>query len=228
MSGILSHPLSASFPTCSSQGTSDLFYFLYLISKPPCPAAAAPALRFVLFVPFYRLFKKSPLCLSPSCLCSFVPFSCSRCCTTGLLWNSLLPWGLVAILGDKLWQEEQESWASLPAWPSPHSSASALYWKTWLFSQNYHYHLLEKYFTFSEWRLPEPIAFCADGRIQTRDSMGIFSSVAVNILFSGRWILDSHTAKINTVLKEISLWLISSTENEYGSVFRCLNWKFFM
>lgn len=48
---------------------------------------------------FLCCFEKSPLCLSPSCLCSFVPFSSSRCCTTGLPWNLVLPWALVAFLG---------------------------------------------------------------------------------------------------------------------------------
>lgn len=68
--------------------------------------------------------------------------------------------------------------------------------------------------------------------------MGMFFSVTVNtaicfyeawlLLCSGRRVLDNHAAETNTVLKKISSWLISSTEDEYVSVFRCLSWKFFM
>lgn len=96
--------------------------------------------------------------------------------------------------------------------------------------QHYHDHLLEKYFTPCDQRLPEPVTFCALGRSQATDCMGIFSSVAVNVGVLGSLVIAGFwtTILLKTVLKEISLWLISSTENENGSVFRCLNWKFFM
>lgn len=62
--------------------------------------------------------------------------------------------------------------------------------------QHYHYQLLEKYFTLCDWRLPGPVTFCALGRSQATDSVGVFSSVAVNVgalgslVIAGFWKVD--------------------------------------
>lgn len=129
VSGILPHPLR----------------FLHLPHlQTPLPRSCSPSTEICPFWAILSLFKKRAHCASlPSCLCSFVPFSCPRCCTTGLLWSSLLPRGLVAFLGTgKL---------SLP--PSLALSSFLTLCsvkKTWLFCQNYHYQLVGKYFTFWE------------------------------------------------------------------------------
>lgn len=101
-------------------------FFIYLISKTPCPEAVAPALRFVLSEPFYHCLKKEPivpLAFLSLLLCAFFLFQ--------MLYHRAplepsAPSGFSCFFGDKLWQEAQESWASLPAWPSPHSSPYAL------------------------------------------------------------------------------------------------------
>lgn len=220
-------PLSAreaepSFPTCTSDLSSpkllpqhwDLSFlcsFIGAFKRAHC-ASGLPV--------------SAPLCLFP------VP----DVVTTGLLWNSLLPRGLVAFFGDKLWQVAQESWASLPAWPCllPTKSFSFC-------SVLKNLIILPKLSLSASWEIFHSLwveisrahCFCAVGRSQTSDFHGNFFPVlqwTFCLMEPGQcWVLGggSWTA-ILLKSTQISWWLISSTENEYRSVFRCLNWKFFM
>lgn len=94
-----------------SQGTSELIISkTYVFTRTCFPGADGWVHSFSLLLCWHKCFiaafKKSPLCLSPSCLRFFVPFSVSRFHIRGLVWfvsgNCILPWGLVSFSGDKL------------------------------------------------------------------------------------------------------------------------------
>lgn len=206
-------------------------YLRFILSKTP-----SPALRFVLSVQFYRRFQKSPLCLWPSCLCSFVPFSCSRCCYHRAPLELAAPSGFSCFF----WGQIVTSGTGKLSFPPclalfvTHKVPQLL-----LCAEKPDYSpkiiiisFLRNISLFVSGDFQSPLLLCCWQKPKQWFPWEFFPVLQWTFCFMepGQcWVLGggSWTA-ILLKSTQISWWLISSTENEYRSVFRCLNWKFFM